>query len=101
MLMALSSAARRRFIMGIVGWIVLGVALGMLAGSARAGALGAIGGGLIGVAAGLGSFESFFTTGTWVTAAGGALLLVALARAGTPEQVMAPELRERDVRQLP
>ena len=95
--------------MGIVGWIVLGTALGLIAGAAGsvrpdhgrlegsvAGAAGAVAGGLIGAAAGLGSVGTFFTVGTWTCAAGGAFLAIELARHGG---MQAPELRDRDIRQ--
>jgi uncharacterized membrane protein YeaQ/YmgE (transglycosylase-associated protein family) len=98
--------------MGIVGWIVLGIALGAIASAAGpvrpdhgrlegsvAGLVGAVAGGLIGAAAGLGSVGTFFTVGTWVTAAGGAFLAIELVRYGATRRLRAPEVRERDVRQ--
>ena len=98
--------------MGIVGWMILGIALGAIASAAgpvrpdlgrleenMAGALGAVVGGLIGAAAGLGSVGTFFAVATWVTAAGGAMLLIELLRAGAGRRLMRPELRDRDIRQ--
>jgi uncharacterized membrane protein YeaQ/YmgE (transglycosylase-associated protein family) len=98
--------------MGIVGWIVLGMALGAIASAAGplrpdqgrlegsvAGVVGAVAGGAIGAAAGLGSVGTFFTVGTWVTAAGGAFLVIELVRQGATRRVTAPGLRPRDLRQ--
>lgn len=75
--------------MGIIGWIVLGLIAGAIAkavhkgeepggllGTLAVGVLGALLGGLIASAAGLGGIGSFFSIGTWLIAIGGALLLL-------------------------
>jgi uncharacterized membrane protein YeaQ/YmgE (transglycosylase-associated protein family) len=75
--------------MGLFGWIILGLAAGLLArvihrgpepggalGTLVVGLLGAIAGGLIASAVGLGGIGSFFSLGTWLTAVGGALLIL-------------------------
>jgi uncharacterized membrane protein YeaQ/YmgE (transglycosylase-associated protein family) len=74
-------ALTRRRDMGLFGWIILGLAAGLLArvihrGPEPGGALGAIAGGLIASAVGLGGIGSFFSLGTWLTAVGGALLIL-------------------------
>lgn len=82
--------------MGIVGWIVLGVVAGALAKALHkgnepggildtmfVGILGATLGGLIASAVGIGSISSFFSIGTWLTAIGGALLLLVIYNAIT------------------
>ena len=75
--------------MGILGWIVLGLAAGVIAkalhrgsepggilGTLAVGVLGAVVGGLIASAVGVGGIGSFFSLGTWLIAIGGALLLL-------------------------
>jgi uncharacterized membrane protein YeaQ/YmgE (transglycosylase-associated protein family) len=75
--------------MGVIGWIVLGLIAGAIAkavhkgeepggllGTLAVGVLGALLGGLIASAAGLGGIGSFFSIGTWLIAIGGALLLL-------------------------
>ena len=77
--------------MGILGWIILGLLVGAIAkavhkgkepggvlGTFAIGLVGAIMGGLIASAVGIGSISSFFNVGTWLIAIGGALLLLAL-----------------------
>jgi uncharacterized membrane protein YeaQ/YmgE (transglycosylase-associated protein family) len=77
--------------MGILGWIILGLVAGAIAkavhkgeepggllGTFAIGLVGAIMGGLIASAVGIGSISSFFNLGTWLIAIGGALLLLAL-----------------------
>lgn len=83
--------------MGIIGWIVLGLVAGGIAkaihrgaepggflGTLTVGVLGALLGGAVASAIGIGSISSFFSLGTWLIAIGGAfvLLLVFNALAG-------------------
>jgi uncharacterized membrane protein YeaQ/YmgE (transglycosylase-associated protein family) len=78
-------------VMGVIGWLILGLAAGAiarglhreadpsgLAGVLLVGALGALLGGLIASAIGLGEWGSLFSVGTWLFAVGGALLLLAI-----------------------
>ncbi len=80
--------------MGILGWIILGLVAGAIAkaihpgddpggilGTLAVGVLGAILGGLIASAVGIGALGSFFSIGTWLIAVGGALLLLAIYNA--------------------
>jgi uncharacterized membrane protein YeaQ/YmgE (transglycosylase-associated protein family) len=80
--------------MGIVGWIVLGLVAGAIAkalhkgqepggllGTLAVGILGALAGGFIASAIGLGGISSFFSIGTWIIAVGGAFLLLVLYNA--------------------
>ena len=82
--------------MGIIGWILLGLIAGAIAkaihrgaepggilGTLFVGALGALVGGAIASALGIGSINSFFSLGTWLIAIGGALLLLILFSALT------------------
>jgi len=75
--------------MGIIGWIILGLVAGAIAkalhkgdepggllGTLVVGMLGAVLGGLIASAAGIGALGSFFSVGTWLIAIGGAFLLL-------------------------
>ena len=75
--------------MGILGWIILGLVAGAIAkavhrgkepggflGTLAVGVLGAVVGGLIASAVGIGGIGSFFSLGTWLIAIGGALLLL-------------------------
>ena len=77
--------------MGILGWIVLGLIAGAIAkvlhkgdepggllGTFAVGLVGAMLGGLIASAIGIGSISSFFSLGTWLIAVGGAFLLLVL-----------------------
>jgi len=77
--------------MGIIGWIILGLIAGAIAkalhkgdepggilGTLFVGILGAVLGGLIASAAGIGAISSFFSIGTWLIAIGGALLLLVI-----------------------
>lgn len=85
--------------MGVLGWIILGLVAGAIAkavhsgdepggllGTFLVGLVGAVAGGLIASAVGIGSVSSFFSLGTWLIAIGGALLLLviydALSRRG-------------------
>ena len=82
--------------MGIIGWIILGLIAGAIAktlhkgdepggilGTMVVGILGAILGGLIASAVGVGTISSFFSIGTWLIAIGGALLLLFVFNAVT------------------
>lgn len=77
--------------MGILGWIILGVIAGLIAtaihrgpepggplGTLAVGVGGAIVGGLIASALGIGGIGSFFDVGTWLIAIGGALVLLVI-----------------------
>ncbi len=77
--------------MGIISFIVLGLIAGALAkalwkgdepggllGTLLVGIVGALLGGVIASAAGIGGLGSFFSLGTWLIAIGGALLFLAL-----------------------
>ena len=89
--------------MGIISFIILGLIAGALAktlwkgdepggmlGTLLVGIAGALLGGTIASAAGLGGLTSFFSLATWLTAVGGALLFLAifdlLARRGAPRR---------------
>jgi uncharacterized membrane protein YeaQ/YmgE (transglycosylase-associated protein family) len=89
--------------MGIIGWIILGLVAGAIAkslhpgeepggllGTMAVGILGAIAGGLIASAVGLGGIGSFFSIGTWLIAIGGALLLLVLYNAVLGRRGAAP-----------
>ena len=80
--------------MGILGWIILGLLAGAIAKAIMPGddpggiivtmligIAGAIVGGLIASALGVGELGSFFDIGTWVIAILGALLLLGIYRA--------------------
>lgn len=80
--------------MGFIGWIVLGLIAGAIAKAIMPGddpggifvtmligIVGAIVGGLIASALGVGEIGEFFSIGTWVIAILGALLLLAVYRA--------------------
>ena len=75
--------------MGIVGWIILGLVAGAIAkalhkgdepagllGTLAVGVLGALIGGAIASAVGIGGIGIFFSIGTWLIAIGGAFLLL-------------------------
>jgi uncharacterized membrane protein YeaQ/YmgE (transglycosylase-associated protein family) len=80
--------------MGIIGWIVLGLIAGAIAKAILPGddpggifitmligIVGAIVGGFIASALGIGDLDEFFDIGTWVIAIAGSLLLLLLYRA--------------------
>jgi uncharacterized membrane protein YeaQ/YmgE (transglycosylase-associated protein family) len=81
--------------MGILGWIVLGLLVGLIAraivpgrtepsgcfGTLAIGILGALIGGLIASALNIGHLGDFFDVGTWLIAIGGAVLLLLIVRA--------------------
>lgn len=82
--------------MGIIGWIILGLLAGAIAkavhsgnepggilGTLVVGIFGAILGGLIASALGIGAVGSFFSIGTWLIAIGGAFLLLVIYSAVT------------------
>ncbi|MBA2505083.1 MAG: GlsB/YeaQ/YmgE family stress response membrane protein [Thermoleophilaceae bacterium] len=75
--------------MGIIAFIILGLIAGAIAkalwkgdepggvfGTLLVGVVGALLGGLVASAAGLGGLGSFFSIGTWLIAIGGALVLL-------------------------
>jgi uncharacterized membrane protein YeaQ/YmgE (transglycosylase-associated protein family) len=85
--------------MGVLGCVIVGLVAGAIAktvhrgdepggllGTFLVGLVGAVAGGLIASAVGIGSISSFFSLGTWLIAVGGALLLLviydALSRRG-------------------
>jgi uncharacterized membrane protein YeaQ/YmgE (transglycosylase-associated protein family) len=89
----------KEHVMGVLGWIILGLLAGAIAkalhkghepggvvGTLVVGVAGALVGGLIASAVGIGGIGSFFSLGTWLIAVGGALLLLviydALSRRG-------------------
>jgi uncharacterized membrane protein YeaQ/YmgE (transglycosylase-associated protein family) len=79
--------------MGIIGWIVLGLCAGAIAKlimpgddpggfivTTLIGIAGAIVGGLIASAVGIGDLDEFFDIGTWLIAIAGSLLLLFIYR---------------------
>ena len=79
--------------MGIIGWIVLGLCAGAIAKlimpgddpggfivTTLIGIAGALVGGFIASALGIGDLDEFFDIGTWLLAIGGSLLLLFLYR---------------------
>jgi uncharacterized membrane protein YeaQ/YmgE (transglycosylase-associated protein family) len=78
--------------MGIIGWMVLGLAAGAIAkalyrgryepsgvlATLAVGIVGALVGGFIAAAIGIGSIGSFFSIGTWLIAIAGAFLVLAV-----------------------
>ena len=84
--------------MGIIGWIVLGLLAGAIAKlimpgddpggfivTTLIGIAGALVGGFIASALGIGDLDEFFDIGTWLIAIGGSLLLLFLYRVVTGE----------------
>ena len=82
--------------MGILGWLIMGLVAGAIAkalhkgdepggifGTLAVGVVGAILGGLIAAAVGIGGISSFFSVGTWIVAIAGALLLLLIYNALT------------------
>ena len=82
--------------MGILGWIVLGLVAGAIAralhsgdepggllGTLAVGVLGALLGGAIAWAVGIGGISAFFSAGTWIIAIAGAFLVLAIYSALT------------------
>jgi uncharacterized membrane protein YeaQ/YmgE (transglycosylase-associated protein family) len=81
----------KEHIMGVLGWIILGLVAGAIAkvlhkghepggllGTLVVGVAGALVGGFIAAAVGIGGIGSFFSLGTWLIAIAGALLLLAV-----------------------
>jgi uncharacterized membrane protein YeaQ/YmgE (transglycosylase-associated protein family) len=80
---------------GIIGWIVLGLLVGVIAraivpgrtepsgciGTTAVGILGALIGGLIASALDIGRIGDFFDLGTWLIAIAGSVLLLLIVRA--------------------
>jgi uncharacterized membrane protein YeaQ/YmgE (transglycosylase-associated protein family) len=78
--------------MGVIGWVLLGLIAGAIAkaihpgdhepsgmlGTFAVGILGAVLGGFVASALGVGAIGSFFSVGTWLIAILGALLLLAI-----------------------
>lgn len=78
--------------MGIIGWILLGLFAGAIAraiipgrtepggciGTTAVGILGALLGGFLATAMGIGEIENFFNLGTWLIAIGGSVILLVL-----------------------
>jgi uncharacterized membrane protein YeaQ/YmgE (transglycosylase-associated protein family) len=88
-----SSTTEKELLMGIIGWIVLGLLAGAIAKlimpgedpggiivTMLIGIAGAIVGGLIASALDIGDLDEFFDIGTWLIAIGGSLLLLFLYR---------------------
>ena len=81
--------------MGVIAWIILGLFAGTIAralipgrtepggciGTTAVGILGALIGGLIASALGVGHIHDFFNLGTWLIAIGGSILLLLIIRA--------------------
>ena len=81
--------------MGIIAWLLLGLFAGAIAralvpgrsepggciGTTAIGILGALVGGFIATALGIGKLVHFFDLGTWLIAIGGSILLLLLIRA--------------------
>ena len=81
--------------MGLVAWILLGLFAGAIAravvpgptepsgciGTTAVGILGALIGGFIATALGIGKLGHFFDLGTWLIAIGGSVLLLLVVRA--------------------
>jgi uncharacterized membrane protein YeaQ/YmgE (transglycosylase-associated protein family) len=78
-------------VMGVLGWIILGLVAGAIAkalhkghepggllGTLVVGVAGALLGGFIAAVVGIGGISSFFSLGTWLIAIGGALLLLVI-----------------------
>lgn len=80
--------------MGLLGWLILGLVAGAIAkalhkgdepggllGTLAVGIAGALLGGLIASAVGIGGISSFFSLGTWLIAIAGAFLLLGIFNA--------------------
>ena len=79
--------------MGVIGWIVLGLLAGVIAKAIMPGndpggfivttligIAGAIVGGFVGTALGIGDVDEFFDISTWLCAIGGSLILLLIYR---------------------
>ena len=89
--------------MGLLGWILLGLFVGTISralvpgptepggciGTTAIGILGALVGGLIASALGLGEVKHFFDLETWLVAIGGSVILLLILRmvSGPPRRV--------------
>lgn len=84
----------REVVVGIIGWLVLGLLAGLIAKAIMPGddpggivvttiigIVGALVGGFIASAIGIGDLDEFFDIGTWLIAILGSLLLLAIYRA--------------------
>jgi uncharacterized membrane protein YeaQ/YmgE (transglycosylase-associated protein family) len=83
--------------MGIIAWIILGLFAGAIAraiipgrtepggciGTTAVGVLGALIGGFLASAIGVGHIKDFFNLGTWLIAIGGSVILLLIIRAVT------------------
>ena len=92
---AASQQRPARQLVGILGWILLGLLAGTIAraiipgrtepggciGTTAVGILGALIGGFIATALDIGEIDEFFDLGTWLIAIGGSVLLLLLIRA--------------------
>jgi uncharacterized membrane protein YeaQ/YmgE (transglycosylase-associated protein family) len=81
--------------MGIIAWIILGLFAGMIAravipgrtepggciGTTAIGIFGALIGGFLASALGVGHLHDFFNLGTWLIAIGGSVILLLIIRA--------------------
>ena len=81
--------------MGVIAWIILGLFAGTIAravipgrtepggciGTTAIGILGALIGGFLASALGIGHIKDFFNLGTWLIAIGGSVILLLLIRA--------------------
>ena len=81
--------------MGVIAWILLGLCAGAIAralvpgrtqpggciGTTAVGILGALLGGFLASALGIGHIHDFFNLGTWLIAIGGSVLLLLIIRA--------------------
>jgi uncharacterized membrane protein YeaQ/YmgE (transglycosylase-associated protein family) len=81
--------------MGVIAWIFLGLFAGAIAralipgrtepggciGTTAVGILGALLGGFLASAVGIGEIDDFFDLGTWLIAIGGSVLLLLIIRA--------------------
>jgi uncharacterized membrane protein YeaQ/YmgE (transglycosylase-associated protein family) len=81
--------------MGVIAWIILGLFAGTIAravipgrtepggciGTTAVGILGALIGGFLASALGIGHIKDFFNLGTWLIAIGGSVLLLLVIRA--------------------
>ncbi len=86
--------------MAVLGWLALGLVTALFASGFQAGEgerrvfvvrcvtamVGALVGGLVAVAAGVGPIEDFFHTGTWLCALGGAVLALFVHELARPSR---------------
>ena len=92
--------------MGFLGWLIMGLIAGAIAkalhrgnepggllGTLAVGVFGALLGGLIASALGIGGINSFFSLGTWIIAIAGAFLLLLIYSALTTRGGSAHQAR--------